>query len=101
MQLFFFVVRPAPLVKKSGESGILYVAEPLEACTTLTNELSEDLGIPFVLIRRGKCSFEAKVRNAQYAGFKAAIVFDNEDRGILISSKFFIFVFSAFSVTQQ
>ncbi|XP_074570712.1 receptor homology region, transmembrane domain- and RING domain-containing protein 1-like [Curcuma longa] len=75
----------APPVKKSGESGILYVAEPLEACTTLTNEPSEDLGTPFVLIRRGKCSFEAKVRNAQYAGFKAAIVFDNEDGGILIS----------------
>ncbi|XP_042421484.1 receptor homology region, transmembrane domain- and RING domain-containing protein 1-like [Zingiber officinale] len=72
-------------IKKSGESGILYVAEPLEACTTLTNELAKDSGTPFVLISRGKCPFETKVRNAQYAGFKAAIVFDNEDRGILIS----------------
>ncbi|XP_042459442.1 receptor homology region, transmembrane domain- and RING domain-containing protein 1-like isoform X1 [Zingiber officinale] len=76
----------APPVKRSGESGVLYLAEPLEGCTKLTNEISKGLGAPFVLIRRGECSFEAKVRNAQYAGFKAAIIFDNEDRGSLISN---------------
>jgi E3 ubiquitin-protein ligase RNF13 len=38
-----------------------------------------------VLIVRGGCSFEEKVRKAQRAGFKAAIIYDNEDRGTLIA----------------
>jgi hypothetical protein len=35
---------------------------------------------------RGGCSFEDKVRMAQNAGYKAAIVYDNEDGGILVAS---------------
>jgi E3 ubiquitin-protein ligase RNF13 len=44
-----------------------------------------------VLIIRGGCSFEHKVRRAQKAGFKAAIVFDNEE-GVLVASKTFSYV---------
>ncbi|KAF3973494.1 hypothetical protein CMV_003091 [Castanea mollissima] len=77
----------APPVKGSGECGVLYMAEPLDACSTLTNkvEKASNCSSPFVLIVRGGCSFEDKVRRAQKAGFKAAIVYDNEDSGVLVA----------------
>ena len=40
-----------------------------------------------MLISRGTCSFEEKVRNAQDAGFQAAIIYDDLDKGNLYSSK--------------
>lgn len=79
----------APAVRGSGECGILYLAEPLDACSTLTNKAGPgtNYSSPFVLIiRGGGCSFEDKVRTAQRAGFKAAIVYDNEEAGVLVSS---------------
>ncbi|PNY16112.1 E3 ubiquitin-protein ligase rnf167-like protein [Trifolium pratense] len=77
----------SPSVKGSGEYGALFLAEPLDACTQLTNkaiQLPNDSS-PFVLMIRGGCSFEDKVRVAQNAGYKAAIVYDNEDGGILVA----------------
>ncbi|MCD7473358.1 Receptor y region, transmembrane domain- and RING domain-containing protein 2 [Datura stramonium] len=70
----------APSAKSSGKRGTLYVAEPLDACSTLTNKIEPANNFtkdPFVLIIRGGCSFEDKVRKAQAAGFKAAIIYDN------------------------
>ncbi|XP_068314459.1 receptor homology region, transmembrane domain- and RING domain-containing protein 2-like isoform X1 [Pyrus communis] len=77
----------APEVKGSGECGVLYLAEPPDACSTLTNQVEQgtNYSSPFVLIVRGGCSFEDKVRRAQKAGFKAAIIYDNEDSNILVS----------------
>ncbi|XP_020572721.1 receptor homology region, transmembrane domain- and RING domain-containing protein 1-like [Phalaenopsis equestris] len=75
----------APSVKGSGECGTLYLADPLTACTSLKNKAIEGQLSPFVLIIRGGCAFDDKVRNAQSAGFKAAIVYDNEDSGSLVS----------------
>ncbi|XP_077241421.1 receptor homology region, transmembrane domain- and RING domain-containing protein 2-like [Tasmannia lanceolata] len=77
----------APGIKESGECGKLYLAEPIDACTPLTNKVvpSEGESSPFVLIIRGGCTFDDKVRRAQSAGFKAAIVFDNEDTGVLVA----------------
>lgn len=75
----------APIIKGSGECGVLYLAEPLDACTPLTNKVEEGPNSPFVLIIRGGCTFDDKVRHAQNAGFKAAIVYDDEDRGALVS----------------
>ncbi|RWV99585.1 hypothetical protein GW17_00037504 [Ensete ventricosum] len=72
-------------IKRSGECGVLYVAEPLDACGPLTNQVGEGSENPFALIIRGGCTFDAKVRSAQNAGFKAAIVYDNEDSGAVIS----------------
>ncbi|KAL7263574.1 hypothetical protein ACSBR1_001688 [Camellia fascicularis] len=71
----------APAVKGSGECGTLYLAEPLDACSPLRKVDSTVKGTcsPFVLIVRGACSFEDKVRKAQAAGFKAAIIHDNVD----------------------
>lgn len=62
------------------------MAEPLDACTTLKNKVDEGLGSAFALIIRGGCTFDDKVRNAQEAGFKAAIVYNNE-HGPLVASK--------------
>ncbi|ESQ38639.1 hypothetical protein EUTSA_v10028665mg [Eutrema salsugineum] len=78
-----------PLIKKSDQCGVLYVAEPLDACSDLVNSVTVEEGSmvspPYVLIIRGGCSFEEKIRNAQSAGYKAAIVYDNEDYGFLVS----------------
>ncbi|KAE9589123.1 hypothetical protein Lal_00000547 [Lupinus albus] len=76
-----------PKIKGSGECGVLYLAEPLDACTELTNKAGylSNVSSPFVLVVRGGCSFEEKVKSAQSAGYKAAIVYDNEDGGVLIA----------------
>eukprot|EP00268_Persea_americana_P000841 TRINITY_DN1025_c0_g1_i3.p1 TRINITY_DN1025_c0_g1~~TRINITY_DN1025_c0_g1_i3.p1 ORF type:complete len:505 (-),score=79.37 TRINITY_DN1025_c0_g1_i3:440-1954(-) len=76
----------APSIKGSGECGTLYLAEPLDACSPLINKAvpGEGASSPFVLVVRGGCNFDDKVRSAQDAGFKAAIIFDNED-GPLVS----------------
>uniref|UniRef100_A0A0V0IKQ8 Putative ovule protein n=1 Tax=Solanum chacoense TaxID=4108 RepID=A0A0V0IKQ8_SOLCH len=72
----------APSVRGSGKCGTLYVAEPLDACLTLTNKVepvknsTHDLFL--LIIRGGGCSFEDKVRQAQAAGFKAAIIYNDE-----------------------
>ncbi|KZV57066.1 hypothetical protein F511_05940 [Dorcoceras hygrometricum] len=82
---FFFLIS-APLVKGSGKCGVLYAADPLDACFPLTNKVISrwnDHRSPFVLIIRGGCSFEDKVRAAQAAGFRAAIVYDNENRALI------------------
>ncbi|KAK7391156.1 hypothetical protein VNO78_19567 [Psophocarpus tetragonolobus] len=77
----------APTVKGSGEYGVLYLAEPLDACTELTNNVEQlsNVSSPFALVVRGGCSFEEKVRRAQKAGFKAVIVYDNEEGGVLVA----------------
>jgi len=73
-------------VKASGVNGIVYTAEPLNACSPLTIKAVEGPPSPFALIIRGGCTFDEKVKNAQDAGFKAAIVYDNENSGVLVSS---------------
>ncbi|XP_073141748.1 receptor homology region, transmembrane domain- and RING domain-containing protein 2-like [Henckelia pumila] len=76
----------APLVKRSEKCGVLYAADPLDACSPLANKVISKLNdprSPFVLIIRGGCSFEDKVRTAQAAGFRAAIVYDNENGALI------------------
>uniref|UniRef100_A0A0D6QYL6 RING-type domain-containing protein n=1 Tax=Araucaria cunninghamii TaxID=56994 RepID=A0A0D6QYL6_ARACU len=74
-------------MKGSGLCGLLQVAEPSDACFPLRNKAvsGEGLYSPFALIERGTCSFQTKVRHAEDAGFKAAIVYDNEDRSKLVT----------------
>ncbi|KAL3638724.1 Receptor y region, transmembrane domain- and RING domain-containing protein 2 [Castilleja foliolosa] len=72
----------APAIKGSGICGTLYVAEPLDACSMLTNKFVPKINqtnSPFALIARGGCSFDVKVRRAQAAGFKAAVIYNNDD----------------------
>ncbi|KAI3777320.1 hypothetical protein L1987_47120 [Smallanthus sonchifolius] len=74
----------APPVKGSGECGTLFQAEPLDACAPLSNKsIEESVNPPFVVIVRGGCSFEDKVRRAQDAGFKAAMVYNNDDSDLV------------------
>jgi len=75
----------APGVKASGVNGIVYTAEPLNACSPLTIKAVQGPPSPFALIIRGGCTFDEKVKNAQDAGFKAALVYDNENSGVLVS----------------
>ncbi|MBA0802996.1 hypothetical protein Gohar_013248 [Gossypium harknessii] len=67
--------------------GALQVADPSDACTPLRNEFGSNKTGPtrFALIIRGNCSFEEKIRKAQSGGFSAAIVYDDQDRGSLVS----------------
>ncbi|GJN39912.1 hypothetical protein PR202_gb29065 [Eleusine coracana subsp. coracana] len=74
-----------PAVEGSGVNGVIYVVEPLDACSPLRTKADGSSAIPFALITRGRCQFDDKVRNAQQAGFKAAVVYDNEDSGVLVS----------------
>ncbi|XP_020868920.1 receptor homology region, transmembrane domain- and RING domain-containing protein 5-like isoform X2 [Arabidopsis lyrata subsp. lyrata] len=68
-----------PIVRRSGEHGLVYAAEPLDACSDLNNmaEKGSKLRSSYILIVRGGCTFEEKVRKAQKAGYKAAIVYND------------------------
>ena len=63
-----------------------YVVEPMDACSPLRTKAIKGSVSPFALVIRGRCQFDDKVRNAHNAGFKAAVVYDNEDNGVLVSS---------------
>ncbi|AQK51213.1 Receptor homology region transmembrane domain- and RING domain-containing protein 2 [Zea mays] len=74
-----------PAVEGSGVSGVLYAVEPKDACSPLRAKAIQGSVSPFALIIRGGCQFDDKIRNAQNAGFKAAVVYNNEDNDILVS----------------
>ncbi|XP_074263523.1 receptor homology region, transmembrane domain- and RING domain-containing protein 2-like [Silene latifolia] len=78
----------APPVRTGGICGKLYIAEPPDACSPLTNKVVEQGGTcsdRFALVIRGGCNFEEKIKTAQKAGFQAAIIYDNVDGGALIA----------------
>ena len=66
--------------------GSLHLASPLDACSPLRNRFEFNESARFALIVRGECAFEDKIKNAQSAGFRAAIVFDDKDNRNLIYS---------------
>ncbi|GFP81372.1 receptor homology region transmembrane domain-and ring domain-containing protein 2 [Phtheirospermum japonicum] len=85
----------APAIKGSGICGTLYVAEPLDACSMLTNKFVPKINQtnpPFALITRGGCSFDDKVRRAQAAvagtsaGIKIHAVFVSNVAGETLSN---------------
>ncbi|KAJ4714185.1 receptor-likey region, transmembrane domain- and RING domain-containing protein 1 [Melia azedarach] len=73
-------------VSTSGICGALHVADPPHACHSLRNVFAanETDQIMFALIVRGQCTFDDKIRNAQSAGFRAAIVYDDRDKENLV-----------------
>jgi hypothetical protein len=86
--LFFNSFLAVP-ISSFGVCGVLDIADPLDACSQLqigvqSNEAKQKR---FALIIRGGCAFEDKVRNAQNAGFGAAIVYDDRDKGKLVYSE--------------
>lgn len=57
----------------------LFVANPLLGCTQIDSVNSEEIKeAPFIIMRRGDCSFVTKVKNAQSAGAKMAIIVDDK-----------------------
>ena len=70
-----------PRVPKDGVYGTLVRAEPLDACSKLTNgERAAKLPeIWFAVVERstGKCGFDVKAMEAERAGASGVIVFDN------------------------
>ncbi|CAL9159793.1 unnamed protein product [Musa hybrid cultivar] len=90
---FTFIDAPARFavpVDGLGICGSLHAAEPLDACSVLRTNWTAvgDSGggdARFVLISRGVCSFEEKVRNAQDGGFEAAIIYDDQEKSSLYS----------------
>uniref|UniRef100_A0A7N0UTB6 RING-type E3 ubiquitin transferase n=1 Tax=Kalanchoe fedtschenkoi TaxID=63787 RepID=A0A7N0UTB6_KALFE len=58
--------------------GALFVADPPDGCSPLKVSYTGGTTVRFVLIRRGNCVFEDKVRNAQVGGYQAAIVYDDK-----------------------
>lgn len=76
----------ASFVTQSGVCGTVQVTEPFDACSPPVNKSmsGEDTSTQFALIKRGNCTFDLKVRNAQAAGFRAAIIYNNEGGDHLI-----------------
>lgn len=64
---------------------MVVLANPEEACKTIEGppSVKNYTGKWIVLIKRYKCLFDEKVRNAQKAGYNAAIVYnvDSNDLG--------------------
>jgi hypothetical protein len=65
-------------------SGVVELANPVDGCTPLNRTIADDGDIHFVLIKRGAspgspeaCHFVQKVRYAEQAGYKLAIIEDN------------------------
>ncbi|XP_010461322.1 PREDICTED: receptor homology region, transmembrane domain- and RING domain-containing protein 6-like [Camelina sativa] len=75
-----------PIIGSSVECGLLYAAEPIDACSDLTNtaEKGSKFRPSYVLIVGGGCSFEEKIRKAQEAGYKAAIVYNDAYDELLV-----------------
>lgn len=83
----------------NGLKGFATYANPANACEPISPPPDDTKSKWIVLIQRGDCSFEQKVRNAQAAGYSAAIVHNvgsddlepmsaNNDDGIEIPSMF-------------
>ncbi|XP_049801565.1 E3 ubiquitin-protein ligase RNF13 isoform X2 [Schistocerca nitens] len=65
-------------IPSDGLKGMLVLANPLNACSPIEPPPQDSdgdlLAVWMVLIKRGDCTFESKVRNAQNANYSAAIV---------------------------
>jgi hypothetical protein len=64
-----------PLSVTGAVTGNVVVAQPALGCTALTN--ADDVAGKVVLIQRGTCGFADKVLNAQNAGAKAILAYNN------------------------
>ncbi len=62
-----------------GNTYELVSANPLKACSELEN--AEELAGKVAVIKRGQCMFTVKVRNAQNAGAKAVLIYNNKNKG--------------------
>jgi E3 ubiquitin-protein ligase RNF13 len=75
------------LISPNGLRGVLRRSDPLKGCGALNIRATAG-EVEFALIERGDCTFDEKVRNAQNAGFAAAIIYNDEPGRELITSKY-------------
>lgn len=68
-------VTSVPLSQTGDISADVVVAEPLLACTELTN--AAEIAGKFALIQRGTCGFDIKIAAAEAAGATGVIVYNN------------------------
>jgi E3 ubiquitin-protein ligase RNF13 len=78
----------APRIPAAGIMGVLHKANPQDACSPLVKDPDSQRSLlpPFVVVARGACNFDLKVRHAQEAGFGAVIVYNNVDDHELVTS---------------
>ncbi|KAL6784548.1 hypothetical protein ACKKBF_B02240 [Auxenochlorella protothecoides x Auxenochlorella symbiontica] len=81
-----------PAIPDSGLEGLLYLANPQDACSTLTTPPGAKGKRWVALIKRTQglvetCTFDRKVAHAEAAGASAAIVHDQSDGPLIIMSK--------------
>ncbi len=78
----------APRIPAAGIMGVLHKANPRDACSPLVKDPDSQRSLlpPFVVVARGACNFDVKVRHAQEAGFGAVIVYNNVDDHELVTS---------------
>jgi hypothetical protein len=78
----------APRIPAAGIMGVLHKANPQDACSPLFKDPDSQRSLlpPFVVVARGACNFDVKVRHAQEAGFGAVIVYNNVDDHELVTS---------------
>ncbi len=69
-----------PPLTVGGTSGDVVLAEPIRACSALTN--AGAVAGKIALVDRGDCTFTSKVKNAQNAGAVAVIVANNVSSGL-------------------
>lgn len=66
-------------IPTSGILGLLFAAQPSNACVPLQAYTANESVLPaFLLIERGDCEFVRKVQFAEDAGYTGAIVYNNE-----------------------
>ncbi|OQV12878.1 E3 ubiquitin-protein ligase RNF13 [Hypsibius exemplaris] len=89
--MYRFTSQPAtfgPQIPEDGTDGYLVVAEPINACEAVAPPPSEANGTStrdwILLVKRGGCDFDTKIRNAQTAGYIGAIVYNNGSQGTLV-----------------
>ncbi|KAH9547745.1 hypothetical protein CY35_11G051300 [Sphagnum magellanicum] len=77
----------APRIPAAGIMGVLHKANPQDACSPLVKDPDSQRSLlpPFVVVARGACNFDLKVRHAQEAGFGAVIVYNNVDDHELVT----------------
>lgn len=76
------------LRKNPGVFGRLLIADPFDACNTLTNS-NQDFYDKIVVVKRGNCMFVEKARHVEAAGGVGMIVVDNAEDTTFSTSPLF------------
>tara|TARA_A100001015_G_C15031922_1_gene733808 strand:- start:852 stop:1730 length:879 start_codon:yes stop_codon:yes gene_type:complete len=74
-----------PDIPKIGLKGNIIISDPINGCTKTS--FQDNKSNWFLLIKRGECEFDDKVRTAQNAGAAAAIIYNNHPNENLITMR--------------